>query len=545
LPKYNEMTRTIPQPPTNIAGYDPLRTAGECTWDGEEAARAVDFFPLILRHPDDTPFNRAGTPIELQPWQQDFVATLFGWKRPDGSRRYREAPLFIPRKNGKSTLAAGLLLYQIVADMRQGAQYYCAAETRDQASLIFNMCARMVRSQPKLSKRLKIIDSTKRLTYQQMGSYFRAVPNEKGIFHGTKPACVAFDELHLQRNRDTWDGAKTAFGTSLNPLMLIMSTAGIDRHSICYEVWTVARNVRDGTNPADHILPCIYELPEGAQWDDEGVWHEVNPNLGVTISLDFLRQECQQAKDSFAYENTFRNLYLNQWTEQAVRWIQMDKWRLGNEPVPGLDGEPCWLAVDLSSQQDITALVAAFPRPSGGFYLKCKFWVPGDSAHKRERMDNVPYRTWQRDGHLEFTHAGSIDDQAIRKTINEWASRYEVQEIAFDPWNAKRLQNDLIQDGFESRIVEHRPGMPSMGPPTKIFDRLITDGHIQHGNNPVLTWMAGNVAVVFDTHENFRPCKEKSTERIDGIVAAVMAVGRAATNQAQTWFYSNNPVEIG
>lgn len=525
------MTRTIPNPPTNIAGYDPLRTSGDCTWDGRAAADAVDFFPRILRHPDDTPFNRAGTPIELQKWQQDFVATLFGWKRKDGSRRYREAHLFIPRKNGKSTLAAGLLLYQMVSDGRTGAQYYCAAETRDQASLIFNMAARMVRAQPLLSKRLKIIDSTKRMTHQERSSYFRAVPNEKGIFHGTKPACVAFDELHLQRNRDTWDGAKTAFGTSKDPLMLNMSTAGIDRHSICYEVWDKARGIRDGIAPIDHVLPCIYELPEGAAWDSEEVWHAINPNLGVTIGLDFLRQELQHARDSYAYENTFRNLYLNQWVEQAVRWIRMEKWRLGNTALPDLRGEPCWIGVDLSSRSDLTAMVGAFPRPDGTFCLLCKFWVPGDSAHARERQDSVPYRTWQHQGFLAFTHDGSIDDQAIRRAINEWERLYNIQEIAFDPWNARRLENDLMQDGFEGRIVEHRPGMPSMGPPSKIFDRLVVDGKIQHGDNPVLTWMAGNVALDTDAHENFRPCKEKSTERIDGIVAAVMAVGRAATAQ--------------
>lgn len=523
------MIRTIAKPPENIAGYNPLLTAGDCRWDGVEAARAVDFFPEILRHPDDTPFNKAGTPIVLQPWQANFVATLFGWKRMDGSRRYREAALFIPRKNGKSTIAAGLILYQMVADGRSGAQYYCAAETRDQASLIFNMAARMIRAQPLLSKRLKIIDSTKRVTFQERGSYFRAVPNEKGIFHGTKPACVAFDELHLQHNRDTWDGAKTAFGTSKDPLMLTMSTAGIDRHSICHEVWSTARSIRDGQNPTDYILPCIYELPEGAPWDNEDIWHKVNPNLGVTIGLDFLRQECQQARDSFAYENTFRNLYLNQWTEQAVRWIQMDKWREGNDPLPDLRGEQCWIGVDLSSRSDLTALVAAFPRPDGGFYLLCRFWVPGDSAHKRERLDHVPYRTWERDGFLEFTSDGSIDDQAIRKAINEMERMYSIQEIAFDPWNAQGLYNDLKEDGFDGRIIEHRPGMPSMGPPTKVFDRLLAAGQIQHGGNPVLEWMAGNVAVVKDTHENFRPCKEKSTERIDGIVAAVMAVGRAAT----------------
>ena len=539
------MITPIKKPPTNIAGYDPLRTAGDCDWDGFEAARAVNFFPDMLRHPDDTKFNKAGEPINLQPWQADYVATLFGWKRKDGTRRYSESSLFIPRKNGKSTLVAGLLLYQMMCDGRTAGQYYCAAETFAQASLVFNMAARMVSAQPKLAKYLKVINSKNRMTFQRQGSFLCAVPNYPGIFHGTKPACVAFDELHLQANRDTWDGAKTAFGTSKDPLMLMMSTAGIDRHSICYEVWNTARNIRDGINPADHILPCIYELPEGAPWDDEEVWHKVNPNLGVTIGLDFLRQECQQAKDSFAYENTFRNLYLNQWTEQAVRWIQMEMWHQGDEELPDLRGEPCWIAVDLSTRDDITALVAAFPRGDGGFYILCRFWVPAVSAHARERKDNVPYKTWEKQGHLEFTGGNEIDQQAVRKAINEMRSMYDVQAIAMDPWNAQELWRQLREDdGWGDVVTEHRPGMVSMAGPTKTFDQLIRAGKIQHGNNPVLTWMAGNVAVDVDTHQNFRPCKKRSTERIDGIVAAVMAVGRAATQPAQQWFYSQNEVEI-
>jgi phage terminase large subunit-like protein len=529
------MTRTIPSPPTSIAGYDPLRTAGDCTWDGAEAARAVDFFSQVLTHPDDSHFSKAGDPLTLQPWQANFVATLFGWKRPDGSRRYTESFVALPRKQGKSTLASGIILYSMVADGRTAGQFYTAAETRDQASLIYRMAARMVNQSPMLAKRLKPINSTRTITFQQRGSFMRSIPSEAGPVHGTKPATVIFDEVHTQKNRDLYDALRTGQGATPNPLFISITTAGHDRHTICWELWNTARKVRDGQdNP--YFLPCIYELAEGADWKDEGTWAACNPNLGVSVSLDFLREECQRAKDSYAYENTFRNLYLNEWTEQATRWIVMDKWHEGDDPLPDLKGEPCWIGVDLSSNRDITALVAAFHRDDGGVYLLCRFWVPGESGRKRDRMDGVPYTSWERDGYLEFTRGDAVDQQAIRKAINELANVYDVQEIALDPWNAEELIRQLQEeDGFgEERVLKHRPGMPSMGPPTKIFDRLLTDGKIQHGGNPVLTWMAGNVAVDFDIHENFRPCKKRSTERIDGIVAAVMAVGRAATAEVFT-----------
>ena len=523
------MTRSIPQPPTNIAGYDPLRTAGDCTWDGVEAARAVDFFSQVLTHPDDSHYTKAGAPLTLQPWQADYIATLFGWKRADGSRRYTESFVALPRKNGKSTLAAGIILYAMVADGRTGGQFYTAAETRDQASLVYRMAARMVTQAPLLSKRLKPIASTRTITYQSRGSFMRSIPAEAGPVHGTKPAVVIFDEVHTQKNRDLYDALRTGQGATSQPLFISITTAGYDRHTICYELWHTARQVRNGDLDNPHLLPCIYELPEDAAWDDESVWHQVNPNLGVSISLDFLREECQKAKDSPAYENTFRRLYLNQWTEQAVRWIPMDKWHLGDDPLPSLEGEPCWVGVDLSTTRDITALVAAFPRPDGGFYLLCRFWVPAENGRKRERMDGVPYLQWAKDkaNGLTLTDGDAIDQGAIRAAVNDLASHYSVQEVAIDPWNAMPLLQALQGDGINA--VEHRQGFASMANPTKEFDRLIVDGKIQHGNNPVLTWMAGNATVEIDAAENMKPSKKKSTERIDGIVAAVMAVGRAAT----------------
>jgi phage terminase large subunit-like protein len=537
------MTRTIPQPPTNIAGYDPLRTAGDCTWDGEEAARAVDFFSSVLTHPDDSHFKKAGDPLDLERWQADFVATLFGWKRGDGSRRYTESFVALPRKNGKSTLAAGIILYSMVADGRTAGQFYTAAETRDQASLIYRMASRMVTQSPLLAKRLKPIASTRTITFQQRGSFMRSIPSEAGPVHGTKPATVIFDEVHTQKNRDLYDALRTGQGATPNPLFVSITTAGHDRHSICFDLWQTARKVRDGHDPNPYFLPCIYELAEGADWKDETTWAACNPNLGVSISWEFLREEAARAKESPAYENTFRNLYLNEWTEQAVRWLSMDKWRLGCEPLPDLTGAPCWGGLDLSTTTDVSALVLAFPRDEGGFWLLSYFWIPKENIRQRSHRDGVPYGIWAQKGLVTPTDGDVVDYDVIRRDINQLREQYNIQEIAIDRWNAAQLTTQLTGDGLV--VAPFGQGYASMSPAAKEFEKHVIEGTIQHGGNEVLTWMAANVAIERDAAGNIKPSKKVSTERIDGIVAAVMAVGRAATNQAQTWYYSNHPVEIG
>jgi phage terminase large subunit-like protein len=535
------MTRTIPSPPTNIAGYDPLRTAGDCTWDGAEAARAVDFFSEVLTHPDDSHYCKAGEPLKLVQWQADFVATLFGWKRPNGSRRYTESFAALPRKQGKSTLAAGIILYAMISG-RTGGQYYTAAQTAQQSSLIYRMAARMVRQSPVLSKRLKPIESRSRITYQERGAFLQSIPADAGPVHGTKPAAVIFDELHTQKNRDLYDALKTGQGATPDPLFLSITTAGHDRHSICYELWNNARQVRDNDKPLDNFLPCIYELAEGADWKDETTWAACNPNLGVSTSLDFLRQEAASAKESPARENTFRNLYLNQWTEQAVRWLSMEKWEACGSPLPDLAGEPCWAGLDLSTTTDLSALALAFPRDDGGFHLLLRFWVPRENLRKRARRDKVPYDIWEQQGFLKATDGDVVDYDVIRADINALKEQYNIQEIAIDRWNAAQITTQLMGDGFV--IEQFGQGYASMSAPAKEFEKLVIEGKLKHGGHPVLRWMAANVAIEQDAAGNIKPSKAKSTERIDGIVASVMAVGRASTNAEQKWFYSSNAVEM-
>lgn len=516
---------TFDKPPTDLAGYSPLRNTAGCVWNPVAAGRAVDFFADCLTHPDDSSFTRAGAQFELRQWQADYVATLYGWQRPDGSRRYTESLAGIPRKGGKSTLAAGILLYELKALNRRGAQIYSAAQTRDQAALVYKMASAMVRNSSYLSRTLEPMDSYKRIVYREKDCFYRAVPADAGPIHGTKPAVVIFDELHTQKNRDLYDALKTGQGASSDRLFLSITTAGYDRHSICYEVWNRARQVRDGIIDDPYFLPLLYELGDNEPWDDESTWARCNPNLGHTVSIDFLREHYQQAKQSPAYENTFRNLYLNQWVEQATRWLSMDCWDNCNGELAALDGRPCWGGLDLATTTDLAAFVLVFPDDDGTYDVLPFFWVPEEGIRKRSRADGVPYDIWKQKGFLRATPGNAIDYDQIRADINELRERYNIQQIAADRWNAQQIITQLTGDGFD--IVAFGQGFASMSSPSKALETLVLEKKLRHAGHPVLRWNAANVAAEIDAAGNVKPSKAKSTERIDGIVSLVMAVGVA------------------
>lgn len=527
-------------PPTNIAGYDPTRNTAGCEWDGKAAQRAIDFFHEALTHPDDSPTTKAGDPFILRPWQRDYIATLFGWKRPDKTRRYTESLGAVPRKNGKTALCAGLALYGLWAEQKRSSQIYSAAMDRDQASAIYRAAARMVAQHPDLAADLNCIDSTKRITFRQTGSYYNALSGDANTGHSKKPYIVLFDELHTQRTRGLYDSLQTGMGSTINRLFIAITTAGWDRESICFKVWQHARRVRDNHGAEfPYFLPMIYELGEKDDWQDEKTWARCNPNLGVSIGWDFLREEFAKAKQSPAFENTFRNLYLNQWVEQAIRWLPMDAWGECGGAMPNLEGEPCWCGLDLSSTRDLSAFAMAFKLPDDKYAVKCHFWMPESNIRQRSDQDGVPYWQWVKDGFITATPGDYIDHGRIRDDILELNKTYSIQHISIDPYNAAQITVELIQLGFNAEYC--RQGGITMSPLCKDFERLVLGRRLMHGGNPVLEWNARNVCVTKDKHENISPDKSKSTNRIDGIVAAVMALGRAAANESSTGplFFSN------
>jgi len=514
-----------------IPGYDPAERAGDCTFDEAAADRVLGFFGEILHHVKG---KAAGNTFALEPWERAIVANLYGWKRPDGTRRYREAFIYVPRKNGKTTLVAGLALYMLTADGEPGSEVYSAAADRDQASIVFDVAKGMVLSEPELRSRCRVYPSFKSIQVDDSMSFYRAVSAESGTKHGLNPHLIIVDELHAQKRRDLVDTLMTSLGARDQPLAIFITTADFDRESICNEKHDYAKKVRDGIIDDQSFLPVLYEADKDDDWQDEAVWRRVNPNLGVSISVDYLQRECARAIEQPTYENTFKRLHLNIQTEQDVRWLILDRWDKCGGPLDRdqYKGRQCIGGLDIGSTSDLTALCLLFDAPEdrAGYDLLWWFWTPRAGAEQRERRDRVPYLTWARQGWLELTDGDETDYEHIRRRVNEIADDYPIGELAADRlFQGAQLVQSLAGDGFN--VVPFGQGYMSMAAPTVEFEKLVNRAELRHGDNPVMRWMASNVSVEMDAAGNIKPSKRKSTEKIDGVVAAIMAIGRALVRQ--------------
>jgi len=484
-----------------------------------QAKRAIN----IINRLTHTKGPFAGQPFKLRPWQARIVRQLFA-TRADGLRQYRTALLMLPRKNGKSELAGALAIYFLLFDGEIGGEVYSAAADREQAALVFNAAATMIRNAPELLNVVDIIDSQKRIVHRQSGSFYRAISAEAYSKHGFNASVVIYDELHAAPNRELWDVLATSQGARLQPLMMAITTAGYDRHSILWELYAHARKVLENPDLDPSFLPILYEAPVDADWTDESVWKAANPALGDFRSLDEMRTMAARAREIPAQENTFRRLYLNQWTEQANRWIAMPAWDACRVPrdLDRLRGRRCFVGMDLSSTKDLTALVAVFPDDEG-FDVLARCFVPADGMRTRGLRDRVPYEQWAREGLLTATPGPSVEYKAVRATLHEWASQYDVRMIAFDQWNAINLVDQLQkEDGFT--CVPVRQTFSGLAAPTKSLEKAILTRTLRHDGDPVLRWNVSNVAVESDPAGNLKPSKTASTDKIDAVVALIMAV---------------------
>ena len=491
---------------------------------------AVRFFEKHLTHAKG---ELGGQPFLLQPWQKSYIRSLFA--ETNGHRKIRTSLLAIPRKNGKSTLAAGIALRCLLED-EPGAEVYSCAASRDQARLVFDTARIAVEQSPTLSQHLKVYRNA--IVRESTHSTYKSLSAEAGLQHGLSPHAVVFDELHVS-NREMWEVMLSGQGARRNPLTVALTTAGYDRKSVCWEVWKYAESVASGAIKDDSFLPLIFAAPVDADWKDEKVWAAANPNLGVSVKLDFLRSECARAIEMPTYENTFRQLYLDQWTEQDQRWLRMDHWAQGNGACPvDLAGRECWAGLDLATTFDTTAFVLLFPLDDGTFWVEPHFFIPNENAHQRERRDKVPYITWQRQGLLTMTDGNVTDFEVVRRDIVNLASKYRIRGIGLDPWGSAHLGQQLQGDGLP--MQDFRQGYGSLSGPSKQLENFVVSGKLRHGGHPVLSWQASNVAIQQDSAAgNIKPSKAKSTERIDGIVSLVMAIGLWQTSTApppeQNW----------
>lgn len=493
-----------------------------CVFDVRAAERVREFFRKFLRHSKG---QWAGQSFELLDWQWKLViGPLFGWKREDGTRRFRRGYIEVPKKNGKSCLCSGLSLYLLTGDNEPGAEVYSAAVDREQASIVFREAANMAEASPHLSSRLNVVRSTKRIVYHRKRAFYKALSADAPAQEGLNAHAVLIDELHAQRTRELWDILRYAGASRRQPLALSVTTAGYDRHSICWEQHQYAEQVRLGVIEDPAFFGFIAAADDTDDWTDPEVWKKANPSFGVTINAEQFAEDCREARESPAKENSFRRYRLNQWTEQDVRWLPMEKWDACDSPLPDLKGCECFAGLDLSSTTDISALVLVFPQEDRHAVLPF-FWVPGEGAERRERKDRVPYQRWIKDNHIEATEGEVIDYDVIRRRVNELNQKYHIREIAIDRWNATQLATQLEGDGLE--VIAFGQGYSSMNAPTKRLEELVLSGRLVHGDHPVLRWMAGNVSIEKDAADNWKPSKKKSMERIDGIVATIMGLARA------------------
>ena len=514
------------EPPTDLAGYDPTRDADGFVFDSEKAERVVGFFEAFLKHQKGL---EAGKPFTLLPWQRDFLATLFGWVDADGRRRYRRTWLEIPRKNGKSTLSSGLGLYLLFGDGEQSAEVVSAAGDRDQAAIVFDVAKGMIQGDAMLSKLAQVY--RREIKYPRTNSVFKVISSDAGTKHGMNISGLIADEVHVWPNRDLWDTLHTSMGARAAPLSIAITTAGHSRTSIAWEQHDYALKVRDGTIKDERFLPVVYAAPEGSDWTEPETWHIANPSLGQSISLDYLEQECKRAKEVPGYVNTFLRLHLNVWTEQQTRWLPMDSWDAsGSEIDHGkLDGQECWLGVDLATTQDTTCVAAVFPGADGTITVLPHFFLPKDNIEAKERNDRLPYRAWASEGHITLTPGVVTDYSYVEAKIMELVDRYKVQEVTLDRWNATDISTRLSEQG--ANVTWIGQGYRSLSAPSKRLEELVLSGKLIHGDHPILRAQAAQVMIETDPAGNIKPSKRASgskanSERIDGIVALVMGLGR-------------------
>lgn len=502
-------------------------------YDKKKADRAVTFIENLCH----TKGKWAGTPFWLLPWQEQLIRDIFGIVKADGNRQFRTAFVEICKKVGKSELAAAVALYLLYADNEPSAEVYGAAADRQQASIVFDVAKQMVEMSPALMKRSKLMGATRRIVNYSNAGYYQVLSAEVGGKHGFSVSGLVFDEIHTQPNRQLYDVlTKGSSDARQNPLHFIITTAGNDRHSIAYELHTKAVDILEGRRVDPTFYPVVYGLKDDEDWEDEANWYKVNPSLGYTVDIERLRDAYREAKQNPADEVTFKWLRCNMWVSSTVAWIPDAIYMRGNEPidVDALAGRDCYAGLDLSSTGDITALVLIFPprNEDEKYVLLPYFWIPEETIPRRVKANSVPYDIWEKQGYIMSTEGNVIHYDFIEKFIMDLSEKYHILEIAVDRWNATQMIQNLEGEGFT--IVPFGQGFSSMSAPTKEFYRLLMEGRIIHGGNPVLRWMAGNVVIDTDPAGNIKVTKAKSKEKIDGIVAAIMALDRCIRQEGQS-----------
>ena len=508
-------------------------------FDKEAANKAIGFIETFITH---TKGEKAGQPLILEEWQRKIVGDIFGWKHKDtGLRQYRTVFIAVPRKNGKSTMAAAIGIYMTFADSERGSEIISAAGDRAQAGIVFDIAKQMILNNPELSKRANVFRNS--ITNEAKGNFYKAISSDSKTKHGLNCNCVIFDELHTQPNRDLWDTLLTSTGARRQPLTIAITTSGYDRQTICYEIYEYAKKIKDKILEDTSFYSAIFEAEDTDDIQDPKVWKKANPNYEISLRKEYMERESQRAIDTPSYLNTYKRLHLNIWTDSLTAWIGTKEWELCKGPIDmkKLKGKKCWAGLDLASTRDISALVLLF-KEDEKFLVVPYFFVPKENAKKRSEKDKVDYVTWINQGYIIGTEGDVADYNFIQQKIIELKDQYDIQAICYDRWNASQLVINLQDEGVE--MDGFGQGYKSMSAPTKEFEKLILGKQIQHDGNPVMNWMLSNVAIMEDPAGNIKCAKNKSKEKIDGIISTIMALGSFMTEENTDSVYAQRGLLI-
>lgn len=511
-------------------------TFPEWIYDGSEIADPLGFgeravaFLRMLRHP------KSGKAFQLDFWQERIVRRIYGPRHEDGSRIVKTVVILVPRGNRKTSLAAALeALHTVGPERVPGGEVISAASDRKQARIAYEELRGLLTAHPRIAPHIRTLDYRNRITYPKMRSFCEAISADAGTQHGRTPVFVLADELHAWKKRDLWDVLRSGLVKTPGSLLVVATTAGRGQENIAWDIVNDARRIARGEIEDASILPVLFEAEANCDWQDEQIWFRVNPGLRHGYpDIEGLRQLAKEGARRIGDREAFRQLNLNIWLDHATDpFVEMAIYDEGAAAVD-LDAleasqAECWLAVDLSSNSDLTVIVACWRDGEDGFQVWPWFFCPEDNLRGREELAGVPYTVWAQEGQIAATPGNVVDFRAVEDQVRELCARFNVQEIAFDPHLARNMLNNLLEDGFPA--VEMRQGWATMAPAVKELERAIIGRRFRHGGHPVLRWNFSNIEVRTDPAGNRTFHKGKSRDKIDGAQAAAMAVARCAASE--------------
>lgn len=515
--------------------YSHWRPLPDGAWFNPIAAHnAAAFFPKYCRL---TKKEWAGRPFALELWQRDWIIRqAFGWMRADGTRLYRRVIVWVPRKNGKTELMAGVSHLCLLGDGLPGAECYAIATSGDQSEIVFKAAKDMVTYCPELSEQYEVFEDS--LFVRATRGLFEPLTGKARGKHGLGTTYLLGDEVHEWADDRLYTYVRNAMASAAEPLEMLISTAGIEE-GYGVALWEESVGICEGTFDDPETLVAIWCAPQDPKADldieDPVVWAEANPNLGISLKYDYMVKAAREAVQSTARENDFKRYHLNIWVGQNERWLPMPLWNACNlgdvhrwrDIERDMAGRKCFGGLDLASTKDFNALVWVFPPEDGEthYTLLPRFWWPKESLKLAVRTSRVPFESWEKIGALTATPGNAADHDAIIERVLKDAELFQILGLGIDRFNAHSVAVKLIEAGVPVELVAF--GMLSMSGPSKMLERLVLEGNLDHGAHPVLRWMAANTAIRRDGSENYMPCKKGSANKIDGIAGTVMGFAMA------------------